>query len=346
MLFASLRVKSDKTPDYMQRLRRFDWIGNALFVLSMVSILIALSWAGTQYAWSSYHVVVPLVLGFVGSAVFVFYEASSFCVNPTMPLHIFANRTSGTAFAVTFLHTLSSVSVMYFLPVYFQAVLNATPSRSGVQLLPTILFMIPGAIAGGTLLSKFGRYRPLQHGGLALMIIGFGLLTLLDADSNTGQWVGYQLLGALGTGLALPVLLPAVQAPLTEEDTALITATWSFMRTYGFIWGATIATAVFNNRFDVLAPRITDTAIRSQLTNGRAYGHATKIFINSIADPVTVTEVRSVYVDALNVVWYVSLAFAGLGFLLVFLEKEVPLRKELDTKFSMEEKEKQSKTEA
>jgi len=346
MLFAFLRVKSDKTPDYMQRLRRFDWIGNALFVLSMVSILIALSWAGTQYAWSSYHVVVPLVLGFVGSAVFVFYEASSFCVNPTMPLHIFANRTSGTAFAVTFLHTLSSVSVMYFLPVYFQAVLNATPSRSGVQLLPTILFMIPGAIAGGTLLSKFGRYRPLQHGGLALMIIGFGLLTLLDADSNTGQWVGYQLLGALGTGLALPVLLPAVQAPLTEEDTALCTATWSFMRTYGFIWGATIATAVFNNRFDVLAPRITDTAIGSQLTNGRAYEYATKIFINSIADPVTVTEVRSVYVDALNVVWYVSLAFAGLGFLLVFLEKEVPLRKELDTKFSMEEKEKQSKTEA
>lgn len=187
MLFAFLRVKSDMTPDYMQRLRRFDWIGNALFVLSMVSNLIALSWAGTQYAWSSYHVVVPLVLGFVGSAVFVFYEASSFCVNPTMPLYLFANRTSGTAFAVTFLHTLSSVSVMYFLPVYFQAVLNATPSRSGVQLLPTILFMIPGAIAGGTLLSKFGRYRPLQHGGLALMIIGFGLLTFLDADSNTGQ---------------------------------------------------------------------------------------------------------------------------------------------------------------
>lgn len=158
--------------------------------------------------------------------------------------------------------------------------------------------------------------------------------------------MGYQLLSALGTGLALPVLLPAVQAPLTEEDTALCTATWSFMRTYGFIWGATIATAVFNNRFDVLAPRITDTAIRSQLTNGRAYGYATKIFINSIADPVTVTEVRSVYVDALKVVWYVSLAFAGLGFLLVFLEKEVPLRKELDTKFSIEEKEKQSKTEA
>ncbi|CAI7632913.1 unnamed protein product [Penicillium bialowiezense] len=320
--------------------------GNLLFVLSMVSILIALAWAGTQYAWSSYQVLVPILLGFAGAAVFLLYESSSYCVNPVMPLYIFANRTSGTTFAVTFLHTLSSISMMYFLPVYFQAVLGASPSRSGVQLLPTILFMIPGAIAGGTLLSKFGRYRPLQHAGLALMVIGFGLLTLLSENSNTGQWVGYQLVGALGTGLALPVLLPAVQAPLADKDTAVSAAAWSFIRTFGFIWGTIISTAVFNNRFDILAPRITDTSISKLLIGGRAYEYGTKIFINSIADPVTAAEVRSVYVDALNVVWYVSLAFSGLGFLLVFLEKEVPLRKELDTKFAIEEKEKKNKSEA
>lgn len=160
VLLIFLRLISDKTPDYMQRLRRFDWIGTAHFVLSMVSILTSLSWAGTQYAWSSYHVIVPLVLGFAGAAAFGFFEASSFCVNPTMSLHIFRNRTSGTAFAVTILHTLSGVLVMYFLPVYFQAVFCATLSRFGIQLLPTILFIIPSAIGSGTLLSKFGRYRP------------------------------------------------------------------------------------------------------------------------------------------------------------------------------------------
>ncbi|KAK9858312.1 hypothetical protein MYU51_019321 [Penicillium brevicompactum] len=346
VLFIFLRLKSDMTADYMQRLRRFDWIGNLLFVLSMVSILIALAWAGTQYAWSSYQALVPLILRFAGAVAFLFYESSSYCVNPAMPLHIFSDRTSGTTFAVTFLHTLSSISIMYLLPVYFQAVLGASPSRSGVQLLPTILFMIPGAIAGGVLLSKFGRYRPLQHAGLALMVIGFGLLTLLKSDSNTGQWVGYQLIGALGTGLALPVLLPAVQAPLTDKDTAVSASAWSFIRTFGFIWGTIIATAVFNNQFDILAPRITDASIRNLLTGGRAYEYGTKAFINSISDPVTVVEVGSVYVDALNVVWYVSIAFSGLGFLLVFLEKEIPLRKELDTKFAMEEKEKKHKSEA
>lgn len=345
-LFFFLRVQSDQTPDYLRRLRRFDWAGNALFVTSMISILIALSWAGTQYPWGSFRVVLPLVLGFAGFGVFVVYEGSSYCVNPAMPLHIFANRTSGTAFAVTFLQTLSSVSIMFFLPVYFQAVLEATPSRAGIQLLPTILGMIPGAVIGGTLLSKFGRYRPIQHVGFALMIVGFGLLTLLNASSNTGQWVGYQLLGAIGTGLVLPVLLPAVQAGLTEADTALCTATWSFIRTFGFIWGATIATAVFNNRFDSKVGLIGDSALGSQLTQGRAYEHATKAFIDSIGDPQTVTEVKAVYVDALNFVWYVSMAFAGLGFLLVIVQKEIALRKELDTKFAMEEKDKVEKTAA
>ncbi|PWY66365.1 MFS general substrate transporter [Aspergillus sclerotioniger CBS 115572] len=338
ILYLFLRVKSDHTPDYWMRLKRIDWIGNTVFVLAMVSVLIALSWGGSQYPWSSFRIIVPLVMGFVGFGLFLLYEASPYCINPTMPLHLFANRTSGTAFGLTFLHSLSAISVMYFLPVYFQAVLAASPSRSGVDLLPTILFMIPAAITAGGLLSKLGRYRPIQHVGFALMIIGFGLLTLLHADATTGQWVGYQVLSALGTGLALPLLLPAVQASLTESDTALSTSTWSFTRSFGLIWGATIPTAAFNNRVNTLLGRVTDSAIAAQLADGKAYEQATKRFMDSITDPVIRAQVVSVYVDAIRTVWYVSMAFAGLAFLLVFVENEIPLRKELETKFSIEEK--------
>ncbi|KAI2882623.1 hypothetical protein CBS11852_9627 [Aspergillus niger] len=344
-LFLFLHVKSDRTPDYLQRLKRIDWLGNTLFVLSMVSVLIALSWGGSQYPWSSFRVIVPLVLGFAGFAIFLLYEASpKYCLNPTMPLHLFANRTSATAFGLTFLHSLSAIAVMYFLPVYFQAVLAASPSRSGVQLLPTILFMIPAAIIAGGLLSKLGRYRPSQHAGFAFMIIGFGLLTLLNAHASTGQWVGYQIPSAVGTGLALPVLLPAVQASLTEADTALSTSTWAFIRSFGLIWGATIPTAAFNNRVNALLGRVSDLSVAEQLRDGKAYEAATKAFMDSITDAVTRAQVVSVYVDAIKTVWYVSMAFAGLAFLLVIVEKEIPLRKELDTKFSMEEKEKDGET--
>ena len=345
-LIAFLRVKSKDTGNYKMRLKQIDWLGNVVFVLSMVSVLIALSWAGSQYPWSSFRVIVPLVMGFAGFGIFVLYEASKFCVNPTMPLHLFFNRTSGTAFVLTFLHSLSAIAVIYFLPVYFQGVLGVTPSRAGVELLPTILSLIPGAITAGVLLSKFGRYRPIQHVGFALMVIGFGLLTLLKSNATTGQWVGYQIVSALGSGLVLPVLLPAVQASLTEEDTALSTSTWAFIRSFGLIWGATIPTAAFDNRYNSLLYRITDPAVAQQLANGKSYERATKSFVDSIKDPVTRAQVKSVYVESIKTVWFVSMAFAALGFLLVIFEKEVPLRKELDTKFNIEEKTKPNKTDA
>jgi len=278
-------------------------------------------------------------MGFSGFGIFLLYEKSPLCVEETMPIHLFSNRTSAIAFVLTFLHSLSAVSTIYFLPVYFQGVLGASPSRAGTALLPTILILIRFAIIAGATLSKYGRYRPLHHIGLALMVIGFGLLSLLDLQSSTAEWVIYQCVAAAGAGLVLPVLLPAVQASLTEADTALSTSTWSFVRSFGQIWGATIPAAVFNNRFESLSYRITDPVVAATLSHGGAYEHATKAFLGTVTDEVTQDQVMSVFADSLRTVWYVSIGFAGLGFLLVFIEKEIPLRKELETKFGMEEKE-------
>jgi MFS family permease len=346
VLTAFLHVKWDQTPDYMARLKRIDWIGNGVFVLSMVSILISLSWSGSVYPWSSFRVILPLIMGFLGFGIFAWYQTSKYCVNPTMPPHLFANRTSATAFVLTFLHSCSAISVMYFLPVYFQAVLLATPGRSGVELLPTIIVMIPAAITAGGLLSKLGRYRPIQHVGFALMVVGFGILTLLKEGTSTATWAGLQVPSAIGTGLTLPVLLPAVQVSLREADTALSTSTWAFVRSFGLIWGATIPTAAFNNRFGQLLDRITDKAVADQLSNGKAYERATKMFMLSITDLETRAEVMSVYVESIKTVWWVSMSFALLAFVLVIVQKEIPLRKELDTEFGIQEKGNAEKTDA
>jgi hypothetical protein len=247
---------------------------------------------------------------------------------------------SATTLVLTFLHSIATVSVIYFMPVYVQGVLGANPGRAGTDLLPNILLLIPFAIIAGGTLSKFGRYRPLHHAGFALMIIGFGVLSILDEDSSTTEWVLYQCIAAAGAGLILPVLLPAFQASLSETDTGLSTSTWAFVRSFGKIWGATIPAAVFNNRFATLSYRITYPVAFATLSNGSAYEHATKVFLDTIADHITRRQIIDVFVDSLQTVWNVSIAFAGLGFLLVILEKESPLRKELETKFGLKDVEK------
>lgn len=164
-----------------------------------------------------------------------------------------------------------------------------------------------------------------------------GLLTLLDANSSTGAWVGYQIVFAAGAGLVASTLLPAAQADLDEKDTATSTAMWAFMRSFGIIWGVSVPAAVFNNQSARLSARIDDPAIRELLVQGKGYEYATATFVNSLTGPLR-DQVIGVYSDTLKVVWQVGIGFAALGFLLVSLEKEIKLRTDLETEYGIVEK--------
>ncbi len=339
LLVAFLKVRWNKDANLATKLTSIDWAGNIIFIAAISTVLVALSWAGAVYPWSSYHVLVPLLVGLVGLAGFLAFEGSRFAPQPTMPLHLMSNRTSATAFMLSLMHSILTMWQVYFLPVYFQGVLGSSPAYSGVQLLPTILVLIPFAAMGGMAMSKFGRYRPVHNAGFALLVISFGLFGLLDQNTSTGAWVGYQIIGAAGAGLIIATLLPAVMAPLSESDTALATSTWAFLRSFGLIWGTAIPAAIFNSRFDELATAvITDPVIRAQLVNGQAYGHATADFLNTLSAS-TRGQFIAVLTESLRRTWQVGIGFAALGFLLVFLEKECPLRQELETEFGMEKEE-------
>ena len=337
LLTMFLHVNYTKEKNLATSLSRIDWFGNVIFVASISAVLIALSWAGAQYSWSSFRVLAPLIVGLAGLVSFFVYEGSRFCVNPTMPLHLFSNRTSATAFALTFLHSITTIWVLYFLPVYFQGGLGSSAQYAGVQLLPTILVLVPFAIVGGSVMSKLGRYRPMHHIGFVLMAVGLGLFSLLDENSNMGTWIGFQVIESAGAGIVIPTMLPAVLASLSEADTALAAAAWAFLRSFGQVWGTAIAAAVFNNRFGQLSGRITDVAIREQVDGGEAYQHATAAFLELLSSE-TREQFVSVLNDSLRRTWQVAIAFAVLGFVLVIVEKEVPLRDELETDYGITEK--------
>jgi hypothetical protein len=336
-----LQVHYIKETTFLEKVKRIDWVGNLILTPSLTSILIALTDAGTTAPWSSSRVILPLTLGFAGLILFQLYESSRFCVEPTVPARLFGNRTSLAGYILTLLHIISSIWVLYFFPLYFQSVLGSTPARSGVQILPTFMILLPFAMASGLVVTKFGRYRPMHHLGFAIMMIGFGLATLLTSTSSTAEWVIYQGIVAAGSGIIISSLLPAIQASLSDSDSAASTALFAFVRSFGAIWGVTIPVAVFNNQFNKLLYKITDPAARALLANGNAYEHASRAFIWSFAEDTRV-EIIEVYTEALKVVWQVAIAMAGLGFVLVFVEKELKLRMELKSEYGMKGKEKTS----
>lgn len=344
LLFLFLHVNYKKDMSFKERIKRIDFIGNGIIMASTVSVLMALTYAGSRYPWSSWRTLVPLLLGIGGLFLFMAFENSRFPRDPVTPPRLFGNRTSAIVFINTFLFTVLLYWVMYFLPVYFQGVLRSSPARTGVQLLPITLVAVPGAVIAVIVLSKFGKYRPLHHAGFAILTLGLGLFALLDRDSSPAEWILYQVVAALGSGMVLNTLLPAFQAGLPESDQAAATAAWSFIRSYGNIWGVAIPAAILNNRFEDLSHRISDPSVRALLSNGRAYEKATKDFVNSFPVPIR-DQIISVFTAALKLVWEVSVVFAGLPFLLVFLEKQIPLRTELETDFGLAEKEKEKEEE-
>ena len=344
MILAFLHVKYNKEMSLAQKLKRIDYLGNVILIGATVSILYALTYGGAQLPWSSASIVTPLVIGLVGLIAFMVFENTSIVKEPVVPPRLFGNRTSATVFAVTFLNSALLYWVMFFLPVYFQAVLSSSPERSGVQLLPIIVVAVPAAIVAVILLTKFGKYKPLHLGGFAVCTIGLGLFTLLDQNSSTAEWIIFQIITGGGSGFVLNTLLPACQAGLQEKDQAAATAAWSFVRSFGSIWGVAIPAAIFNNRFSQLSYQISDASTRALLSSGQAYQSASASFVDSFSQPLQ-TEIISVYVDSLKLVWQISIVFSGVSFLLVFLEKQIKLRTELDTEFGMKEKTKEKDAE-
>ncbi|KAA8645746.1 hypothetical protein EYZ11_001255 [Aspergillus tanneri] len=339
LMILFLHVRYDREATVWSKLKRVDFVGNTILIASVIAILLSLTWAGTLHPWKSWRTLVPLLLGFVGLVAFMYFQASRWCLEPTMPLRLFTNRTAALTYILSFLHGIILYWVSMFLPVYFQSILEATPEKSGIDLFASVIPMVPFAIIGGVLITVTGKYKPLLIVGFALMTIGMGLFTMLDDKTNTVRWVVYQVILAIGSGIALIATLPAILASLPESDVATATATWGFLRSFGSIWGVSIPSAIFNTRFTDLVGRIDDPQLQTMLVDGGAYQLATKSFMQSLNQtPVVKAQVVSVYVDSLKLVWQVGIAFAAVGVPLCFFVRSLTLRNELNTEYGFEEK--------
>ncbi|KAJ8110866.1 hypothetical protein ONZ43_g5763 [Nemania bipapillata] len=334
VLYLALHVKYNKEMTLAKKIKRIDSVGNLLLIASTVSTLYALATAGTKYGWGSWQILVPLILGLFGFGLFIAFEQWGFSAEPVMPPQLFATRTSIIVSINTFLNSALLYWVIYFLPVYFQAVRLYDPAYTGVALIPQSLVGIPGAAISAVALSRWGRYKPLHFVGFAIFALGLGLFSLLNENSTKAYWATFESIMALGAGVVLNTQLPAFQAPIAEEDQAAATAAWCFVRTFGNVWGIAIPAVIFNNRVSTLAERVSDSEIRKFLRDGHAYQYGTADFVGKLSQPLK-SEVISVYRDSLHLVFQVAVAFAGLAAFLALLEKEYKLREELDTEFGL-----------
>jgi hypothetical protein len=145
--------------------------------------------------------------------------------------------------------------LIYYLPIWFQAVKGVSAVKSGIMLLPLILSMVIAVMASGILVSRIGYCAPFFLASAVLTPIGAGLMTTLKPDSGAGEWIGYQILCGFGFGLGAQQPMTVAQTVLGRSDIASGTAVMMFMR----LMGSTIFVPVAQNLYlNALVSRLSD----------------------------------------------------------------------------------------
>ncbi|EDU45475.1 multidrug resistance protein emrB [Pyrenophora tritici-repentis Pt-1C-BFP] len=245
LILLFLDIKHEHT-SFVDGMKALDWFGIFTFLGFTLMILFGLDFGGVLFPWDSAKVIALLVVGFVMIFAFIYSEAK-LAKYPLMPMSLFKRRTNVAAFSVVFFHGFVFISGEYYMPLYFQAVLEASPLRSGLLLLP---FIVTGAIAGvfcGVIMHKTGKFREIIWVGALLLTIGFGLFITFDAYTSTVKAVCFLMVGGLGSGILFEAPLIAIQSQVEQHNVASATATLSFIRNIGVSISTIVGGTIFQN---------------------------------------------------------------------------------------------------
>ncbi|SPQ17586.1 32d666d9-d511-47a0-b811-cefdecf815ba [Thermothielavioides terrestris] len=320
----------------LQQIGRVDYVGLVLLTASVVLILCALTLAGTVFSWSDPTILVALAGGSSGVLAFILWERSQRCAHPIMAPRVFSNRTTIAAMIITTVHGFITYGYQFYLPPFFQAVLAASPAQSGVLILPCSLTIVILAAVGGPLLARFGKYRLMHRVGFALMVAGLLPCITFQDSGSVVLWILLSFLVGVGSGIIVSTTLPTVLVELTDKENAAATGSWAFLRGLGSLLGVAIPNAVFNAQFSAVLDSIQDARAKAELSNGQAYQHASAAFIAEFKDQVR-NQILGAFTASFKLVWIIFLGMAVLGLLTTFLERQVHLRKDLDSEYGLKD---------
>ncbi|KAK4169836.1 putative HC-toxin efflux carrier [Cladorrhinum sp. PSN259] len=271
VFFALVHVRAAPTelPPLKTKLASIDGVGLVLFAGSITMLLLALQWGGIEYAWSS-SVVVGLFVGF--GVVFFLWVVWNIRQKEgaLIPPRIFTiNRNPALLCAAAFFVNGPFQVIIYWLPVWFQGVLQASPTKSGINFFPTVISDVLAAFIGAGLVTQLGWWNPFLLFAEVCVCLCGGLLTTIYPNIPGRYWVGYQILGGVGYSLASNLSHLAMQASLPQDLVPLGSSTLLAVISTSCAIFAAIGQAVFQRELKVnLGKVVSDEVVERIIDSG------------------------------------------------------------------------------
>ncbi|TVY13331.1 Efflux pump FUS6, partial [Lachnellula arida] len=260
MITLFLKLHPASSLPLMRKFRQVDWLGALLFSASLTSVLIPISWGGVMYPWSHALTLVPLILGLGGLIAFTVYELHV-AREPMVRFSIFKNWTLRLVYLQTTIHGVILWSLLYYVPLYLEAVKNLSPIMTGVAMFPETFTVAPASILVGIMISRTGKYMWALWTGWIFTVLGMGLLHFQDLHTPTPGWVFLNLVPGIGTGVLFAGIDIAIPAAADTIDMGYAVAFLTFFRTFGQSIGVAVGGCIFQNAlqkemqaYPILAP--------------------------------------------------------------------------------------------
>ncbi|WP_110926280.1 MDR family MFS transporter [Bacillus massiliglaciei] len=321
-----------------------DYLGSFFMTISIVPLLLAFSWAGTEYAWGSAQILGLIAASIVFAIVFVFVETKA--KNPILPLHLFKNKIVTVSNLIGFIMNFGMMGAMIYISFFVQGVLGITPTHAGYVTMPMSIVMVIASTFIGQAISKTGKYKHYALIGVPIMMAGMAIMIFMNSIPMA---VLSMAVFGLGLGMGMPVFSIATQNAVSHKELGVATASTQLFRNLGGTIGiAVMGTVMANNlqtnleetmqhssavkEMAALDPKVTEQMVafaNPQALMNKPLLEQTEASLPADVQPLfqkMIEGIRDALGDTLSTVFLTGTIVLAVAFLLVFFLKEIPLR--------------------
>ncbi len=321
---------------------KLDYRGILLLVSTVVPLLLALSWAGSRYAWVSPQVIGFLAWAAAGLVLFTWAELRT--DEPLLPMSFFKNRVFAVAALVTLISGFGMFGSLFYIPLFVQGVIGKSATNSGIVTMPMMIAMALASAVAGQIMSRFGRYRVLGVLGIIIIVAGFYVLSTMDVNSTSKDATMAMLILGAGFGMSMPLFMLAVQNVVPYTYMGISTSTMQFLRSVGGTMGVAVMFSLIQSHYHAGLEGNVPQAVQQQpqlvkvlddpqfLLNTQAYDRVHQAFLGFGAQGEavfgqTIGAVKVSLAGAITEAFFVSMFIMGVSVIVAAFMKEIPLRR-------------------
>ena len=213
------------------RPHKLDIPGAILLLLATSPFLLAISWGGVKYPWTS-----PVILGFiVAAALFTlaFVWRTRTADEPLIPASVLGNQVVKTATVAAGLSMGVFIGLSIVMPIYLEGVVGLTASMSGLALIPLMIGTVIGATIAGRSMARATNYKLLPLLGMALAFVACAVLAWRPRGLPLPALEGLLLAATIGLGTVLPTATVSIQNAVQRHELGAATGASNFFRQIG-----------------------------------------------------------------------------------------------------------------